>query len=35
MRRRNFIAGLGVVAWPITSQAQQPAIPATILDRQP
>jgi putative ABC transport system substrate-binding protein len=27
MRRRDFIAGLSAVAWPVTAQAQQPAMP--------
>jgi putative tryptophan/tyrosine transport system substrate-binding protein len=27
MRRREFIAGLGAVAWPLSAQAQQPALP--------
>jgi putative ABC transport system substrate-binding protein len=27
MRRREFIAGLGAVAWPLASHAQQPALP--------
>src|SRR5580700_10976233 len=27
MRRREFIAGLGAVAWPIAAYAQQPSLP--------
>jgi hypothetical protein len=27
MRRREFIAGLGAVAWPLVAGAQQPALP--------
>jgi len=27
MRRREFIAGFGAVAWPLRASAQQPALP--------